>query len=173
MQSAGFKVRIAQSGTSNLCSLPSAKWSDQRGFTLLELIVAIFILSIILAVSLPSFSTLGENRITSDAKKLASILRYLNDSAITTKETLSFKVDLQNKTVRYLDPDGEKSERFDTISGVELQTKGMITEGEVTMPFGSSGAAENLIIHLRNDKKALAVAFNALSGRVKITQDEK
>jgi prepilin-type N-terminal cleavage/methylation domain-containing protein len=141
------------------------------GFTLLELVVAIFILSIVLAVSLPSFSTLGEARITSDAKRLASILRYLNDSAITTKENLSFRVDLQNKTVKYLDPDGEKSERFDTISGVELQTKGMITEGEVMIPFGCSGAAESLIIHLTDDRKALAVAFNALSGRVKIKEE--
>ncbi len=141
------------------------------GFTLLELVVAIFILSIVLAVSLPSFSTLGEARITSDAKRLASILRYLNDSAITTKESLSFKVDLQNKTVKYLDPDGEKSEQFDTISGVELQTKGMITEGEVTIPFGYSGAAESLVIHLTDDRKALAVAFNALSGRVKIKEE--
>jgi len=152
---------------------PSSLRTQSDGFTLLELVVAIFILSIVLAVSLPSFSILGESRITSDAKRLASILRYLNDSAVTTKENLSLKIELSDKTVHYLDSDGERSERFDTISAVELQTKGMITGGEVIVPFGYSGAAESFIIHLGDDKKALAVAFNALIGRVKITPDEK
>ncbi|HXX56651.1 MAG TPA: prepilin-type N-terminal cleavage/methylation domain-containing protein [Thermodesulfovibrionales bacterium] len=144
-----------------------------KGFTLLELIVAIFIISLVVSLSIPSLTLIGEGRVVSDAKRIASILRYLNDSAVATKENLPLKVGLGEKIVSYAGPDGEKSERFDTISFIELQSKGKLTEGEVTVFFGPSGSSESFQIHLHNDKQDATVVLNALSGRVKIIQDEK
>ena len=46
----------------------------RRGFTLLELIVAIFTVSLVLAVVFPSFAVFGDNRLKSEAREMASIL---------------------------------------------------------------------------------------------------
>jgi prepilin-type N-terminal cleavage/methylation domain-containing protein len=142
------------------------------GFTLLELVVVLFIFSLVLALSLPSLTGLGEDKIQADAKRLASVVRYLNDSAVATKENLSLKVEFRDKVMRYEGPEGLKSERFDSIAGIELQSKGMVTEGEVIIFFGPSGSSESFQFHLRSDKRSLIVAFNGMSGRVKIIQNE-
>lgn len=151
----------------NHYSLPVA----DSGFTLLELIVVIFIISGILAVALPSFTGLGESRLKSDSKKAASILRYLNDTAITTKESLEMKVHLKEKTLYYKAYEGEKKERLENLSGISLQSKGLVSEGEVTVFFNSSGADENIQIHLSDGKSGTTVELNASSGRVRITDD--
>lgn len=143
------------------------------GFTLLELIVVIFIISLILAVSLPSFTGIGESRLKSDSKKAASILRYLNDTAITTKESLEMKVNLKDKTIYYNSPEGEKKEKLENLSGISLQSKGLISEGEVTVFFNISGAAENIQFHLSDNKSNRTVELNPSSGRVRIKDDNE
>ncbi|HET6514642.1 MAG TPA: prepilin-type N-terminal cleavage/methylation domain-containing protein [Thermodesulfovibrionales bacterium] len=143
-----------------------------QGFTLLELIIAIFIVSIVLALSLPSFTELDEGRMKSDARRLASVMRYLNDSAIATKDRFFLKVLFSDKLIEYNGPDGEKRERFSSLSDVETQSKGKISEGEVTVFFGPSGASESLQFDLRDDGKNVSVAFNAMSGRVRVVTNE-
>lgn len=143
------------------------------GFTLLELIVVIFIVSLMLAVSVPSFTGIFDSRITSDAKRLASILRYLNDSAISTKDAFNLKININNKLLNYKVSDEEKTERIDSISGIELQSKGLVSEGEIIIFFGTAGAAENFNILLKKDKSSVTVSLNALSGRIKIMQTER
>ncbi len=138
------------------------------GFTLLELIVVIFIVSVVLALVLPSFTGIGESRIASEAKRLASIVRYLNDSAISTKETIQMKISFSDRAVSYAGPDGERNEHFDDISSVVLQSKGTVTEGEVTIFFGPLGAQESFSIYLGAGDSRMTISFNSVSGRVKI-----
>lgn len=139
-----------------------------KGFTLLELMVVIFIISMMLAVSIPSFTGIGSSRVKSDAERIASIIRYLNDSAISEKEMFSMKIDFNRKLLIYKGPDGDRTEGFKDISGVELPSKGMVSQGEVVVFFGPSGASENINLYIRDDKNSLTVSFNSLSGRVKI-----
>lgn len=158
-----------------ICNLQSVICNPRRaGFTLLELIIVIFLISLMLALAIPSFTVLGESRIKSDAKRLASIVRYLNDSAISTKETFSLKVDFKEDLIAYNGPDGKKSERFESIYAVELQSRGVVSKGELIIFFGPLGASEAFSFLLRDDEKIMTVVFNPLSGRVKIvTRNEK
>lgn len=161
MRITGYKQ---QSRVVRQCSL----LSSNSGFTLLELIVVIFIISIILAVSLPSFTGLGESRLKSDTKKAASIMRYLNDTAITTKDSIEMKVDLKDKTIYYKSPAGEKKEKLENLKGITLQSKGLVSEGEVAVFFNMSGAAENIQLHLSDGKNATTVELTPSSGRVRV-----
>ncbi|HXX80281.1 MAG TPA: prepilin-type N-terminal cleavage/methylation domain-containing protein [Thermodesulfovibrionales bacterium] len=150
------------------------EYSCRRGgFTLLELMVVIFIISVVLALALPTFTGMGENKLLSDAKRIASILRYLNDSALSTKESLTLRVDFKDKVIGYNGPEGEKSEQFDSLTGVELQSKGMITEGELFVFFSPLGAQENITMHLGDEDSSISVALNSMNGRVKIIQNAK
>jgi general secretion pathway protein H len=142
--------------------------SSGTGFTLLEIIMVIFIVSLVLAISLPTFTGIGERKITSDARRIASILRYLNDSALSTKETLFMKADLAQKVIWFSGPEGEKSERFETMSGIELQSRGMISEGQVTIFFGPAGALESFRVLLRDHDRVLTITLNSVNGKVKV-----
>jgi prepilin-type N-terminal cleavage/methylation domain-containing protein len=141
---------------------------NKYGFTLLEIIVALFIISIFMALVLPAFSNFGDRKIKSEAAEMASILRYLNDSAISRKETFSIRFDLNENTVHWKGPDGEKTKRFDDITGVTTQSTGRISKGELTVFFEPLGISQNISIHMNRDNKELTVTLNYLSGRVKI-----
>jgi len=144
-----------------------------KGFTLLELIVVVFIISLVLAVSFPSFTLRQGGKLKSDAGRVASILRYLNDSAISNKETYTLTISFKDRVMRYTGPDGEKAERIDDLSGITLQSRGDVSDGEVTVFFGPTGAGESFTIHLAGAESSLEIVFNALSGRVKVTAHEK
>ncbi len=144
----------------------------REGFTLLELVAVIFIISLLTAVVLPSFYGLGDNNLKSDARKMASLLRYLNDSAMSSKNTMSLKFDLGEGSISWQGPDGEKTEHMKSIASVELQSKGELKEGQITVFFGPLGIQEDIAVHLKNEKKGMTVTLNAISGRAKITEDE-
>jgi len=93
----------------------------------------------VLAVSFPSFTLRQDGKLKSDAGHIASILRYLNDSALFTKETYALNINFKDRVVRYKGPDGEKTERIDHLSGITLQSRGKVSDGEVTVFFGPRG----------------------------------
>lgn len=143
-----------------------------KGFTLLELLVVIFIVSLVLVVIFPSFTFQKDEKLKSEAGRIASILRYLNDSAIATKETCAMKMVFRDKTLYYKGPDGEKKETFDALAAISLQSKGKVSIGEVEIIFSPTGAGESFSIYLAGDRSQMTVSFNALSGRVKVAADE-
>jgi general secretion pathway protein H len=145
----------------------------KRGFTLLELMVTLFLLSLIVAIVFPSFYGLEERRLKSEARTVASVLRYLHDSGISTKETYFLKFDLKEHVVSWEEPDGKKTETFKSLAGLNLQSRGEVKEGQITLFFGPSGVQENITVYLRDEDQRMRVTLNSVSGRVKIFQDAK
>jgi len=145
----------------------------QRGFTLLELTIVIFIIALLAGIVFPSFRGLSERQLSSDARRTASLLQYLSDSAMASKETYSLDFDLQKSSVSWKGPDGDKTESLKTLSGVDLQSKGLTREGLVTVFFGPAGITEYIEILLKDDEKGMRVTFNPISGRAKILTGEE
>ncbi len=145
----------------------------RSGFTLLELIVVIFILSVFMGLVMPVFYGVGEGRLNSEAGKMISILRYLNDSAVSRKETFPLTISLDTGTVRWKTHEGEKSEKLAGLFSVSTTSTGNVSKGEVTLFFGPLGLQENLLITLKDRDKEMLVSFNSLSGRAKVIQDSK
>jgi len=143
-----------------------------KGFTLLELIVVIFIISLGLAVAFPSFTLRKDAKLKSEAGRVAAILRYLGDSAVSTKETFEMRLNFKEKRLRYRGPEGEKEERIENLLDISLPSRGKISDGEITVFFGPTGPGENLTIHLAGFESSMAIVFNALSGRVKVLEHE-
>jgi prepilin-type N-terminal cleavage/methylation domain-containing protein len=139
------------------------------GFTLLELAAVLFIISLLAALVFPAFYGTN-NKLKSDARKLASLLRYLNDNAISAKETYPLKFDLGEEMLSWKGPDGEKSEKVPSLAGVDLQSKGELNKGDVTVFFGPIGISEYMALHLKEDDKEMTVSINPVSGRVKIAE---
>lgn len=151
---------------------PTGICKQRRGFTLLELLVAIFIISLFAAIVFPSFSDLGEDRLRAEARKVAALLRYLNDNAVATKEQYSLEFDFRNSSLTWKGPEGEKSEQFRTLAWLSLPSRGKVHDGQVTVFFGPLGAPEPLEVSLLDHDHQMRVVFNPLSGRAKIYPHE-
>lgn len=156
------KMLTSRTGTCSNC-----------GFTLLELIIVLFIVSLVMAIILPSFAGFGENKLKSEAREMASILRYMSDSALSRKETFSMRFDLDKNMVYWKGPDGEKTRRFDDLTGVTTQSTGIVSKGELIFFFEPLGIQENLDVQMSRGKKDVTITLNHLSGKVKIIQNEK
>lgn len=60
--------------------------SDQKGFTAIEMLVTLFIVSVITVIAVPRFISFNdEQQLDLEAARLASDLRYLQEIARTTK----------------------------------------------------------------------------------------
>lgn len=145
--------------------------SRQAGFTLLEMVVVVFILSLFVALVIPAFHTAGESGLKSDARRTAALLRYLNDSSIYAKETYRLTFDLQDRRITWKGPDGDRAEDMKSLVGVTLPSKGDVTQGSVTLFFGPLGLTENVAVHLREKDNVMAVTFNPISGRSAIKEN--
>jgi len=145
----------------------------QRGFTLLELLVVLFLASLLMAIVFPSLYGTEGMRLKSESKRIASVLRYLNDSSIATKDPYSLTFDFGENTISWNGPDVDKTEQFKSLSSVELPSKGNVREGQVIVPFGPLGIQESLVVHLRQPGEAMTIALNQLSGRVAIKTDDQ
>jgi general secretion pathway protein H len=146
--------------------------SSKQGFTLLEIVVVLFIVSLVMAVVLPSFAGFGENKLKSEAREMASILRYMNDSAVSRKETFLIRFDLDKNMATWQAPDGEKTKKFDDMTGVTTQSNGMVSKGELIVFFEPLGIQENLSVYMRRGEKGVVITLNHLSGKVKIKDEE-
>jgi general secretion pathway protein H len=144
-----------------------------HGFTYLELIVVLFIISILTATVFPSFIIFSESKIKSEAKELASIIRYLSELATLKRETLYIRFDIDRNTISWKTDTGQKMKRLDSVFFVKTQSKGMVSKGEVVFFFEPDGAKENLDVYITDKKDEMLISFNYLSGRVKIKNEQR
>jgi prepilin-type N-terminal cleavage/methylation domain-containing protein len=141
------------------------------GFTFLELIVALFLISLVAAVVLPSFSGVGERKLKSEAQEIASILRFVHDSAVSRKEPYWITFDLDGNLVAWKSPEGRKSKRFEHLTGLKIQSAGTVSRGEVTIMSEPLGFREDISVYVGTGDENITIAFNYLSGKVKIKEN--
>lgn len=69
-------------------TLPNA-WRRSRGFTIIELMVTVFIAAILFAIAIPSFRQMvANNRLVTQANDLIGALNYARSEAITRNRTV-------------------------------------------------------------------------------------
>lgn len=140
------------------------------GVTFVELIVVIFLISLVTAVVIPSFAGFGERAQKTEAREMASILRYVHDNAISRKETYRITFDFGGDVIRWNGPDGEKTKRLNTISGVATESIGFVNRGSVTVVAGPLGFREKVSVQFDAHDGGVMVTLNSLSGKVKIEE---
>lgn len=144
---------------------------DSRGFTLLELVVVVFIVSLALAVVAPTFSTSG-GKLKAEAREAASIVRYISDASAMRKTTLALGFDLDKGVISWAGEGRQRRERFDSLRSVELPSRGEVREGELVVFFPPIGLSEHLYIHLALAGEEMTVSFNPISRRTKIVAEK-
>ncbi len=137
------------------------------GFTLLELVVTLAILSIVLGLALPSFSNISMNRAKTEAKRAASILRYVNDQALTRKEPVALSLDLSGKTISWKVADRTESKLLGSMKSVHTPQLGTVMTGDLSFTVTSMGALEEMDITFSDGDETWVVTYS-LSNQVRV-----
>ncbi|MFQ5427883.1 MAG: Tfp pilus assembly protein FimT/FimU [Thermodesulfobacteriota bacterium] len=154
------------------------------GFTLIELIVVIAILASVLIIAFPAMKTLEGYGFRSDARKMAGLIRSLDDSATAEGryyrfwfyvEDESFMVESSSDGEEFspvADPDirGFKLGRATEIEDIVISGLGRISSGEAAVIFNPSAGADPFSLHLQQGELQLTLSYNPYSGKVKIIQ---
>lgn len=149
-----------------------ARFSERtRAFTLIEIIITVFIVTLVMAVVLPSFYSLGGKDTASDAKAAASIIRFLNDTSRNTRSEATMVFDLDGGTVSYKTEDKEETMEIRSLYSVELTSEGEKKGGEVTVTFSAGGLMERLRVRFHRNSEYMATVYNPYSGRVMIKKE--
>lgn len=147
--------------------------NEKYGFTLLELIVVMFIISLATALIMPSFIQSPESALKSDAKRISSTMRYVYDQAMGRKEVYLFRINPEDSSWGFEGSSEKKT--FKTKADVKFKdllipSAGGIAKKEVTIKFGPLGPDEPIVIHLISNETEYTVIFNNLNGKSKILQ---
>jgi prepilin-type N-terminal cleavage/methylation domain-containing protein len=157
--------------------------SNERGVTLVELSVVIFLLSIVAVFTLPRFSGLGSRRLQSSANMLVGTVRYLANQAAANRQLLFLNYNFVEHTfwVTAYDQEGNLAEvksnlagRKKLLPGVEFTDivtlhAGKVAEGEVFTQFFPNGLVETSTIHLRNNEgEEYTVLIHPVAGRATV-----
>ena len=160
----------------------SSLHSGSCGFTLLELILVIALLGTILLLVFPRIPSVTDYTLTTTAKRLSSVLRYLEESATTKKvyyrvwfspESDDFRVESSSDGGEFIPIEDKSFSGFTFPKGIDLvditiMGLGTIRDGEGGIVFNPLYGADPFKVHLGEDEKRLTVTYNPYSGRIKV-----
>ncbi|MEE9524872.1 MAG: hypothetical protein V3V59_09020 [Thermodesulfovibrionales bacterium] len=149
-------------------SFKKLKRLDIEAFTFLEVVVVVFIVSILAAVVLPSFFGLSTNSHDADARMIASIIRFAKDSSQFSMNEVSIDIDLDEKTLSFVRENRKEVRKVDSLHAVKITSSKVRTSGKVTVSFPASGFSERITVRLVGNSGYLDVVYNPYSGKVTI-----
>ena len=152
------------------------------GFTLVEIVVVMVLISLFMVFSIPLFSNIGTSGLGTSARRLSGTIKYLfNESAMSGREyRLIYDLDRGTYRAQVLEADGALVDAPDqgrqaALKGtvrfrdVQLPGRGKFSMGEVTTRIHPSGWVEETIIHLGDgDNEVLTLRVMSLTGTTEV-----
>lgn len=163
----------------------------ERGFTLLELAIVIFIMALMFTLAIPYMGGYRQAALKSQSRRLAGRASYLYDEAATQKVVLRliFDMDHQRYAVARLDPYSAKPQFLPDhsmagamvtmppsveIRDVTVADQGTFNKGSVACQFYPEGYVDATLVHLMDlSGHVMTLAFNPLTGQVSIVSGDQ
>lgn len=163
----------------------STSRGGNRGFTLIELGVVLFLIGLFSLLLIPRLDRFGQGNLDASARRLRGTIKYLyNEAALTGREhRLVYDLDHGSYRGLVLAASGDLTALPGTgkgatlLAGVHfrdltLRGQGSFTTGEVTTRIHPTGWLEETVIHLRDDEgKELTLRIAPLTGAADIYPD--
>jgi general secretion pathway protein H len=155
---------MIRDGISGCKSLPQSGMSGRGGFTLIELMVVLTIISMVLLLVMPRLPSSEQENLKISARTLAATIRYMQERAATSRTTyyLNFAPGTEGITVSEATGDGATKEAEDPllqkaplkegvqVADVRIPRLGKISDGQLKIEIGSGGLRDFVTIHLRS-----------------------
>ena len=152
------------------------------GFTLVELVVVMVLISLFMVFSIPLFSNIGTSSLGTSARRLSGTIKYLfNESAMSGLEyRLVYDLDQGLYRAQILEASGEQVDAPDqgreaALKGdvrfmdLQLPGRGKFTMGQITTRIHPSGWVEETIIHLdEGGGEMLTLRVSPLTGTTEV-----
>jgi|Deesub1362B_J571_1020462.scaffolds.fasta_scaffold00010_153 prepilin-type N-terminal cleavage/methylation domain-containing protein len=140
-----------------------------RGFSLLEVLVVIFIISLFSAVVWPWVSSTLKEGSSSEIDHLAATLRYIRDSSAQYKKSFRVEFNFKENSVTYEVPEGRRVMKTTTLIGIKIPSKGLIKEGELSIVFGPEGYPEPFLLYFQDTR---CISYNPFSMLIEVREKD-
>ena len=139
---------------------------NRSGFTLLELIIVLFLITLMVGISAAFFAnTLPSGRFNATVRELASTIRQARHLAQLNGDNQIITIDMDSKSYG-IESRGGKN----LPSGIGIKVidplAGDITRGKYHMVFHATGSSEGGTIVLWNSSKAADINIDPVAGAV-------
>ena len=150
----------------------------ERGFSLLELILVLVVISVVAAVTYPAMSR-GRTafHLRAVSRDVISSLRYAREVAVTQQKVMIALIDGQSQRVTVSDEVGDGSRSFALPTDVAIQ--GMTGEGvemlqgPLRIRFLPNGSADDAQIALKAENGAsVRITMDPITGAARILTDQ-
>jgi general secretion pathway protein H len=136
--------------------------TSKAGFTLLEIVVVLVILSAAVALVVPRLPSMQEAGLRTSARQTAALLRYLDERAVASKQLYRLRINLDEQRIDVvlrspagsdLPADDPYLQRNPLVAGTQIsdlttERLGRVTSGQVLVSYGPGGLTEPLLLHL-------------------------
>jgi general secretion pathway protein H len=156
---------------------------ESAGFTILEMLIVLFLLTVVVVVVFPRFSL--DEDLSSTGRKLVGVLRTFQGLAATNHQPLKLYFDLDQGTYWMMMVEG-KEERLPLDPGWKiprsLPESIRLTEvsvgqekrfsGRVSVSFFANGRIEPVTMYLMDEKNnLLGLAVDSLTGWIRVSDE--
>jgi len=161
----------------------AGRLNNQRAFTLMELCIVLFLLSLFAVVSVPLFSSVGENNLNHSARRISGMAKYLyNEAALTaTPHRLIIQIDDGLCTPQQLSDHGEwqaangRARAYQLPTNVQFEEvwidgKGVLSSGSATINFHPQGWLPATTLHLQQAETQLSLHVLPFTGTAEIEE---
>lgn len=144
---------------SNMCSS-----NHSRGFTLIEILVVMVLISLVTAFTLPSIRTsLFSDQLKATARRLVGFVTEVSQNAVSKQSEYRISFDLEENRV-WATPEAAKSKQEEEVKEIKLQVPESVrivdvvsansdknSQGTATLYLSKKGYIDKTAIHLRSD----------------------
>jgi prepilin-type N-terminal cleavage/methylation domain-containing protein len=160
---------------------------NNSGFTLVEIMVVITLISIMLVFAVPNFQSLTTDTTKETNNWIVLTVKMLKQGALQNKKNYTLHVSMESNKMWYTaeadDEEGEEEDKEESkslgeykipegmrIVDVEFPEEEQISSGEVEINFYVQGFSDRAIIHIEDedDDKELSYVIEAFLLRVKM-----
>jgi type II secretion system protein H len=144
-----------------------AALNNERGFTLLELIVTLIVIALAVGITVPTIGRSTESiRVRAEVAGFSAMLRHARERAIVTRTAQAVVIDPGERRVSRLSggPDGEVRETRQLPERLSVEAE---PPPALTVRFEPQGASSGGDFRLSSGSIAYRVTVDALTGRVR------